>query len=483
MPDPEATAGDAKLLRIGLISEVQNLDPSRAQDFVSLMAVSQIFETPFAPPQGDEPARPVLFSEPLASESEDRTRYSAQVRPDVRFSDGTPLTPELLARSLARVSHIRDLASTEVSGDRLHFHLRRSNARFELVLAEPYSGVVLESGSALLGTGPYRLADDSTPQRLHLTRNPHHQPPPAIGELRFTCYPPDEEGRPTALLAALEEGRVDFTNVLNREDTSELRRVRKAFAPGNSTSILYFNTERPELASSEVRRALATAIDRVEVATLCYPTNPLAITAAGLLPPMMSSWRDGLLYRLDRARSLLEQAPGPRPERLRLMVIFGPRPYLPQPRAVARYIAGQLAELGIAVEIEPARDSEDYFRRVASGDYDMALTGWIADTLDPVDYLEACLASDSIPTTDRPISIHANLSRWRNEAVDGLLKELRLDPSTALQHELLAAVADEVPLLPLVTGSVVYVHSFQVRNFEPDPLGIPDFSRLDLRRL
>ncbi len=100
-----------------------------------------------------------------------------------------------------------------------------------------------------------------------------------------------------------------------------------------------------------------------------------------------------------------------------------------------------------------------------------------------MDYLEACLAGDSIPSPERPISIHANLARWRHGDVDRLLARLRTDPSAADQERILKLVAEEVPLLPLVTGSVVYVHSFQVRDFEPDPLGIPDFSRLDLRTI
>lgn len=44
-------------------------------------------------------------------------------------------------------------------------------------------------------------------------------------------------------------------------------------------------------------------------------------------------------------------------------------------------------------------------------------------------------------------------------------------------------MADELPLLPLVTGGIAYVHSFSVRNFEPDPLVIPEFDRLALRAL
>ena len=481
IPDPGSSS--PKSLRIGLISGVHNLDPSRAQDFVSLMAVSQIFERPFAPGADGGPATPVLFREDLRSESPDQTVFSAVVREDARFSDGTPLTAAILGASLQRVSHFNELARAEAQGDRVVFHLRRPNANFGLALAAPYYGIALERGGELCGTGPYMAAAGSTPKRLRLVRNPHHAAAPAIDELLFTCYPPDAEGRATALVEAIERGEVEFTNVLHREDVSGLRGVRKQFAPANSTAILYFNTERPPLGDETVRRAITLAIDRIEVADRCYPTNPLAITANGLLPPMMSRWRDGLRFDLEQARSLLAAADAGVTSPLRMMVMFGARPYLAQPQAVAAYIAGQLEKLGLTVRIETTRDSEDYFRRVGQGDYDLALTGWIADTLDPVDFLESCLATEAIPAADTPISIHANLARWRDATAQSLLEQLRADPDQASQERLLRWVADKAPLMPLVTGSVAYVHSFNVRNFEPDPLGIPEFQNLDLKTL
>lgn len=469
-----------KVLRIGLISGVHNLDPSRAQDFVSLMAVSQIFERPFATPEGGGAAEPILFRAPLQSESPDQTVFSAAVREEIRFSNGTPLSAPILCRSLERVSHFNALARAEARGDRVFFHLRRPNASFELALAAPYCGVVHESGGKLLGTGPYLAAPGSTPERLRLVRNPTHRGESAIDELEFICFAPDADGRATALVEAFERGEVDFTNVLHREDISGMSGVRKQFAPANSTAILYFNTERAPLDDRDVRRALAAAIDRVEVATLCYPTNPLAITANGLLPPMMSDWRDGLRFDLAEATSRLaaKQIGGTAP--LRMMVMFGARPYLSQPQAVARYIADQLGKLGLEVRIETTRDSEDYFRRVGQGDYDLALTGWIADTLDPADFLESCLSAAAIPSPGG-ISFHANLARWRNDAAATLLRRLRTEADEASRESLLRLAAEEVPLLPLITGAIAYVHAFSVRNFQPDPLGIPEFDKLDLR--
>ncbi len=130
MTIPDSPSAAPKVLRIGLISGVHNLDPSRAQDFVSLTAVSQIFERPFVAPEPDRPAVPVLFREDLEPESADQTIFSAAVREDIRFSDGTPLSAPILCRSLERVSHFKALARAEARGDRVVFHLNRPNASF-----------------------------------------------------------------------------------------------------------------------------------------------------------------------------------------------------------------------------------------------------------------------------------------------------------------------------------------------------------------
>jgi ABC-type transport system substrate-binding protein len=477
---PDSTAATAKILRIGLISGIHNLDPSRAQDFVSLMAVSQIFERPFAAPESGRPAVPILFRESLQPESSDQTVFSAAIREEIRFSDGTPLSSEILCRSLERVSHFSAMARAEARGDRVFFHLNRANASFDLALAAPYCGISHESGGQLLGTGPYLAAPESTPERMRLVRNPNHRGEAAIDELHFICFAPDVDGRATALLQAFEQGAVDFTNVLHREDISAMSGVRKLFAPANSTAILYFNTERPLLSDRDVRRAIGAAIDRVEVASLCYPTNPLAITANGLLPPMMSNWRDGLKFDLPAASSQLAAKDLDEMPPLRMMVMFGARPYLSQPQAVARYIADQLGKLGLEVQIETTRDSEDYFQHVTRGDYDLALTGWIADTLDPTDFLESCLSVKAIPSPGE-ISFHANLARWRDQTVTELLQHMRTEPDEHSQDALLRLVAEEMPLMPLITGALAYVHSFSVRNFQPEPLGIPEFDKLDLR--
>ncbi len=470
-----------KTLRVGLLSAVQNLDPLKAQDFVSAMVVAQIFEKPYLSRAADQPSEPVVFGEPLQADpgAPPGTAFSAAVRPGLEFSDGTALTPEHVVAALRRAGPLVEQAEVEARGERVAFRLRRPNARFDLALTQTYCSISLEKDGRLLGTGPYTPAADATPEVMRLVRNPRHRRVPDVEELVFTYYRPSADGKPERLLAAFEKGEVDFCNVLPRGDVTGLREVRKHFEPGNSTAILYFNTERPGLADPKVRQAIARALDRLAVSQISY-TNALAFRAKGLLPPMMGAGSDELTYDLDRARQTLAEAGAP-PERLSLLLIFGPRPYLPHPRQVADYLAKQLAELGVALDVQTTEGSSEYYSKVASGDYDLALAGWIADTLDPADFLYAILAPNAIPSPDVPISIHANLSRWRHTPMADALVAYRGDPSEARLAAIYRMVREETPLVPLIYGSNIYVHGWRVRNLQPSPLGIPDFSILELR--
>lgn len=472
-------AATPKTLRVGLLAPVPELDPRAGRDFVGATLLEQLYETPFDPPaRPDGPARPVLFAQPLASENGGQV-LSAPVRPGRGFSDGTPLTAERLAEALGRSERLAEQAAIEAKDGRVVFRLARPVPHFDLTLSQRYCEVALETGSGPLGTGPYRIAPGSTPERMRLVRNPGHPAPAGVDEVLFVTYPPDADGRPSALLAAIEAGEVEFTNALSREHIGALKGVRKWLEPGSGTAILYFNTERPALADASVRRALALAIDRAEAARISYH-NPLAFTATGLLPPMLGSWRDGIVADPKRAAALLAAAGEARPRRLTMLVIYGPRPYLPQPRSVAEHLAGRLRAVGVEVEIRQARSIEQYFREVARGDYDLALSGWVPDTPDAADFLDTILSPGSVPSSARPILMDGNLSRWRSPAAGAALERFRREPNESNKAAVLKLVSEEMPLLPLMYGPTIYVYSPRVSGFKPSPLGIPRFAEIAL---
>jgi peptide/nickel transport system substrate-binding protein len=195
---------------------------------------------------------------------------------------------------------------------------------------------------------------------------------------------------------------------------------------------------------------------------------------------MLGAWRDGIRHDPKKAAALLGAVGDARPKRLSLFLIYGPRPYLPDPRAVADHLAAQIGTLGIEVVVRQAESMSDFFREMERGDYDLALSGWVADTPDPADFLYAILSPEAIPRAGRRIVIDGNVSRWRNAQVEAALERYRRDPSEKNKAAVLEPVTREMPLLPLMYGPTIYVYSPRVAGFKPSPLGIPRFADLSL---
>jgi peptide/nickel transport system substrate-binding protein len=384
-----------------------------------------------------------------------------------------------VAQCLSKVPSVAELATVSAEGEDVVFTMERPNSRLASELCQRWCSIILESEGELFGTGPYAVARDTTPGRVHLVRNPHARRRAAIDEIVFQVYPPSETGQADRLLAAVASGEVDFTTVLSREDVGRLGSVRKLFRPGISTALLFFNTERSFMARAEVRRALALAVNRHRLAGICY-TNAAAFAARSLLPPAMTQVRETVRYDPDRARSLL-QAAGELPSSpLRLLAVWGPRPYLPKPDQVANAISEQLGRVGVSVEAVATGEVDVYYEALLEGDYDMVLGGWIADTPNPADFLDATLLSELVPAANSPAAISCNLARYRDAEMDEVLRRYREHPTSETMAAVLDRVREQAPLVPLMHGPSVIVHSWRVQNFEPQGAAAPDFAMLDL---
>jgi ABC-type transport system substrate-binding protein len=472
-------SADRKVARIGLVAPVQHANPYDAIDFNTAVICDQIFDTPYSATEAGSHPQPLLFDAPLTFVSPTRAR--ARLRAGLKFSDGSPVAASDVQRSLRRMwGPLNDVEVHARAGLEVEFELERPSRMLAAELAKPWAAISTERGGETLGTGAYRLVAHEADGSCRLDRNAHYhglRGSAPIDELRFEIHPADETGAFGPLLRAVERGEVDFTSALSRDDVRHVTGVRKLFQPGSSTSILFFNTERPGLDDPRVRSALVRSMDRYRLAATCFE-NPAGFVARCLLPPRMSNYADGINYDQSATEGVsLEALPRP----LRLVVIWGPRPYNPAPKAVAEEIRGQLARIGLETELVCPEDSDRYFERVLAGDYDLVLSGWIADTSDAADFLESMLHSKSVPLRDAPSATAVNLSRWRDTAVDALLAQLREGGTTEVQAKILDRVRDQAPLLPLAYGPSFTVVSRRLENYEPSVLGLfPLFSELDI---
>lgn len=381
--------GMPKTVRVGIAASIEALDPRAGAGGPTALVLGQIFE----------PADALL--QPLRAEDEDGAHFSAAVCPGVRFSDGTLLTAEIAARSLRGAPALAGRATIDVHDDRLWFHLAAPNPRFALTLARGACAIVLETGRQLHGTGPF-LFDQHPNLRLlqlspsiRLVRNPYYRSTTAIQEVRFTVFPPDADGVPRKLLHALRQESIDLTTAAAPVATHP-GELATLVQPGNSTALLFFNTTRRPTSSIDVRRGIAAALDRRELASVCYGRGAEPFAATSVLPPSMNGAAPHPASDRDTVRAEVGA-------RLTLLVPSSSRPFLPNPSAVASAIQSQLAHAGVSVTVLEARNDDEYHAALHNRTFDLALGGIIAETPDPADLLESLRTTwgpeDQIPWT------------------------------------------------------------------------------------
>jgi peptide/nickel transport system substrate-binding protein len=394
----------------------------------------------------------------------DALTIDATLRDDARFSDGTPVTADDVARSYASVldpacgssSHTgfaQRYASVEAIGPRaVRFHMKQPVALFD---ADISFGIVSFAGvppgscdlPRVVGAGPYVLRE-LTGDAAYLDANPHARVVPRLPhvELRFVR----DAG---ARIVMLVGGSADLVQNGVRadlvDDVAERERVRVVAGPSILLTFLMMNNADPRLADARVRRAIAYAIDRPALVAAKYGGR--ARLATGLVAPGQRYYFGGVARYdrdLPRARALLDAA-GLRPDRdgVRLRLVYKTSSDAFR-LALARALAAQLADVGIAVEVR-AFEFATFFADVKAGNFQLAVMT-TAEVVDPDSYF-SYFHSSRIPRAGDPDV--GNRSRYRNARVDELVEAGRreLDPArrAGIYAEVQRIVADDVPVVPL----------------------------------
>jgi peptide/nickel transport system substrate-binding protein len=192
-----------------------------------------------------------------------------------------------------------------------------------------------------------------------------------------------------------------------------------------------------------VRRAIATAVDRAEVADRARPGAARATQTA--IPENNFYHYDYTPFETDEdaARRLLEQAGVSTPVSMSLMVTDE----FPESVTAGRVIADQLQPIGIDVRVE-VLDFATWLDRQRSGEFDALLLSWLGN-IDPAAFYE------SQHVTGGP----NNYQGYSNAEVDALLTaastEVDEDSRKELYDRAAQQIVDDVSYLYLYNPDVV----------------------------
>ena len=202
---------------------------------------------------------------------ENDTTWDINLRPDVTFSDGTKLTADDVAFTLKRVSavpttvanfseYVKGIAGIEVTGPyqlRLTTHGRFpllpeymaavgivSRAHGENAITDDYN-----TGTAAIGTGPYRLISWARGDRLMMERNEHYWGArPAWDKVTFR-YVKNASSRLATLLAE----DADLIDTVSVQDIDRVRNDKRfTIVSGLSADIVGFVFDERDRSSPKI---------------------------------------------------------------------------------------------------------------------------------------------------------------------------------------------------------------------------------------
>jgi peptide/nickel transport system substrate-binding protein len=405
----------------------------------------------------------------------DALTIDVTVRDDARFSDGSPVTAADVAGTYMSVlspdstsgSHkmLSDrFSSVEVLAPQVaRFHLKAQLATFESDI--DYGIVSFHDGMPrsddVIGAGPYVLRElDST--SAWLEPNPYYfgaRPQLPNVEIKFVR---DAAAR----LLMVVGGSADLIqNAIRPDLVAAIRdrpRVRVQTSPGAILTYLMMNNDDPVLGRREVRQAIAFAIDRPAIIRAKF--GGLAVLATGLLAPMNWAYI-GDVPRYDHDLGLRDpDGDGPLP-RLHLVYKTSADTFRV---AIARTIAAQLSEVGIAVEVR-SFEFATFFADIKKGAYQIA-SMQTTDITDP-DFYFMYFHSSWIPTPANPDGF--NRWRYRNAQVDRLTtsgrEEIDQDRRKQLYAEVQRQVATDVPVVPLWHEDNIVLTNASVQGYTITP--------------
>lgn len=458
-------------LVVGILTDPLTLEPHQATDLVSAAVIANVCETlVHFRPGGTRPEG--LLATTWATL--DRRVWTFTLREGLRFHDGAPLDADAVVANLESLRRTRAFAGKahRAGPHVVSISLDKPSAVLLATLSQPF--FALQSPRSLadpdghpVGTGPFRLAS-AKPGLVELAANPGYWGgPPRLRAVAFRRFPSEEK-----LVQALLAGDVDVTSALGQDRVNDLH-GRPGLALDSQTGLnlafLSINNERAPFTDRRVRQALARAIDRDRLVRRILAGH--GEPAQNPLPPSLWGYdaRTRLLM-LDRpaARRLLAQAGFPEGFETTLLAVDAPRPYMPHPLRLAAEARDDLADVGIRARLREVPTWAEYIDRTTRGDYDLAILGWQADTMDPNDFLSALLESEAIGNTNR--------SRYRSAAMDALLKRARmgsdLDTRLAAYREAQALFQKDMPWVPLYHGSVFTAYRRAVRGLSIGPTGV-----------
>lgn len=461
------------VLRIGIKSEITTYYPWEVRDMETLMAMGNVYEPLIRLKKEVADTEPCLAVE--WGPSKDFKKWIFKLRRNVQFHDGTIFNADSVIRTLS-ISKILNAEMKKIDNYTVEFNLVKPNAAFAISLSIEYFGIASRTTVECFqnkckdfiakGTGPFMVEKWEPGKEIILVANTNYWGGrPYLDKVIFNVYKSSEDA-----LQALINKKIDILLGLSPDDIKEVKKYKYLVfqsKPALSVGFIGMNSERAPFNNKLVRKAISYAINKKEIVNKFFYLGQTGSVANSWLPPAMFGYDKDVpkvAYDLNEARKLLLQAGYPNGFETTIIPPPVARVTMHQPEEISNDIASQLAKIGIKAKVIKASTWKEFLDKAFSGKFDMLLFGWVADTVDPNDFLSALFTKSAINFT--------NISRWYNPEFEEILEQARYASIKArmeLYRKAQMMLYEEMPVIPFVSAMQLGAWDEKVKGYVLHP--------------
>jgi len=499
----------ARDLIVALKTEPSSMDPQ----YHALTPNTQISQTLFDPlVRADAKLQP----QPALAESwtVDGNVWTFKLRPNVKFSDGTPFTAEdvvftydripkvpnspspftLYLGSVAKAEAVDPLTlriTTKAPAPLLLINL----AQLPILSKKAASGPApegkttteLNSGDGLVGTGPYKFVSWKRGAELVFARNEHYWgQKPAWDKVIYRPMS-NAAGRVAALLA----GDVDMIEDPPTDDLPNLKKNKGLFIEETpSVRVMYVamdqhaeptpgipGLDKNPLKDKRVRQALSLAINRDAIVDRVM--GGVAKAAGNVLPyPMFGASKEHAeapKADTEKAKALLKEAGYPDGFSITL---GSPSGRYVNDSKIAQAVASMWSRIGVKTSVEALAPSV-FFKKRDSYGFSAYMAGWSVTSGEMSNPLASLLMTRNPDAGEGT----TNRGRYSNPAMDKLVREASASMDDDKRAKLLQQASnmamDDYALLPLHFELSVWAMKNDIRyEGRPDQTTLVQYATL-----
>lgn len=466
-------------ISVGTTLKARTLDPADNYELAGLNIIYNVAESLYTYEVGTTEIKPLLATA-MPTIGEDGLTYTIPVREGVTFHDGTPFDAEAMVFSLQRFIEnggkpaflLADVVETiEATGTyEIKITLKQPFAAFPALLAFPGASAVSPQAyqigagkfnpNILIGTGKYKLAQfKSDSISLDVNEN-YWGDAPANQGINMQIY----AGNSANLFNSFKTGAIDVAyQSLDPQQTESLidgagDKWQTIEGSGTVVNYLVLNLEQQPLNQPEVRRAIASVVNRalINQRVLKGQAEPIY----SLIPNAFEAYEGTFenLYgdgNVNQAKQLLTKA-GYSSENPAIIEIWHPSGSITRGIVADTLKAYAEKELGGMIQFIPnSVESASFFSNLSQGIYPSALADWYPDFLDPDNYIQPFMGcSKGSPNVGcQEGAAQSRGSFYYSDRANELIEQSRTeqDPTQrqAIFAELQQLLAQDVPYIPL----------------------------------